>query len=686
MAHRVKSVARRATTTAWFAAVCLLLLSPGMVRAQGIGDYFQTHVHGYVDNFTILRNSTFHDEYHVASSRYRLSLQLSGPIGEGSQPWGLPFDRFEYFLDIRPEYESAYDVSDRFGSDPGRSTSGRGVPPTGGPGGTADLLNAFGFNTNDFEEIYAKSNLRIPSPRSPSVKFLNPQTQKGAWIDLDASTTDLRTGMLHATNWDLYYPIREAYTDIYFDALGGKNWMRLGKQQFVWGKADFFRLQDVVNPVNFADHFFIDPFDDTRIPLWGALFEHRFGDVGLFKELAGQAIWVFDRYTSLGFGNGGQPWAIGFGRELGSFAFGSNEFGNAIFSNEPVNSVNSALTFDRRPDWNLKNTGVGTKWAWLWGNVRVQLTDWFAFQDVPAFGWSQLHVLDVPGCNEVLPAAGTPNGGHDTLTNPAATGVPLPVRVHVNPNAINMKAAPIVANEPGSIKQARYIDMCSLTGELTARYRKQNTLGISFDWFEPNTGIVIRNENSWTANALVTDTTQKNWLGDTNIVRSVIGVDRPTMIRVLNPLRSFFLSAQVFGTFLTDVKAGRFGNPNGSNENYIFTSFAQTQYFRDQLVALVFGAFGLTGKDGTLGGNLEYLYNNHWSAQLGLTAFVGERQVHDIGPFALFTTNTPPAQLAANPLNHVPFTETGFGIGHMQAGGSERNQMDEFWGRIRYRF
>ncbi len=126
---------------------------------------------------------------------------------------------------------------------------------------------------------------------APPSRFLNPQTQKGAWIDLDASTTDLRTGMLHATNMDLYYPIREFYVDMYFDALGGKNWLRLGKQQHVWGKADFFRLQDVVNPVNFADHFFIDPFDDTRIPLWSALFEHRFGDVGVFKELAGSAVW-----------------------------------------------------------------------------------------------------------------------------------------------------------------------------------------------------------------------------------------------------------------------------------------------------------------------------------------------------------------------------------------------------------
>jgi hypothetical protein len=165
-----------------------------------------------------------------------------------------------------------------------------------------------------------------------------------------------------------------------------------------------------------------------------------------------------------------------------------------------------------------------------------------------------------------------------------------------------------------------------------------------------------------------------------------MGVDRPTMIRALNPLRSFFLSAQAFGTHLPDVKAGRFGNTNGDNNNFVFTAFALTQYMQDQLVALIFGAYGVTGKDATLGGNLEYLVNNHMSLQLGVTGFLGVRREHDIGPFALFTTNTPPAQLAANPLNHIPFTETGFGLGHMQAGGSERNQMDEFWARARYRF
>jgi hypothetical protein len=670
MAHLVKPLARGASTALVVRITLgwLLLLSPGLVRAQGVvADYLQAHTHGYLDNFVILRNDTFKTDYHVAADRYRASLQFSGPI---EPPSVLPLDRLEYFMELRPEYESIYDISPRFGSDNGISTSGRGQPPGAS---NAALLKAFGFNPNNFEEIYQKSNLRIVDARSPSVKFLNPNTQRGAWEDLDASTTDLRFGRVQATNQDLYYPIREFYIDAYFDALGGKNWLRLGKQQHVWGKADFFRLQDVVNPVNFADHFFIDPFDDTRIPLWSALFEHRFGDVGIFNELAGSVVWVFDRYTSLGFGSASQPWAIGFGRELNAFAFGNDIFGQAIFPQVDGKQVNASLAFDRRPNWNLKNTGIGTKWVWLFGNVRTQLTDWFAFQDVPAFEWGKLHILEIPGCSEVLPPPGG-TGGTSVLTNPAATEVALPVRVNVVPGKINMAAAPIVASEPNDLKNAIYIDKCGLTGELVARYRKQNTLGVSFDWFEPNSGLVLRSENSWTANALVTDTTQPNWINSTNIVRWVLGVDRPTMIRALNPLRSFFLSAQGFGTYLTDVKAGHYGNPNGANANYIFTAFAQTQYWRDQLVALVFGAYGLTGGDATVGGNAEYLVTNNWSLQLGVTGFLGKRKEHDIGPFSNFTTN------GSN------FTETGFGIGHMQAGGSERNQMDEFFSRVRYRF
>ena len=48
---------------------------------KGLLDSFERMaIHGYVDNFSILRSDTFKTDYHVASSRYRASVQLAGPL------------------------------------------------------------------------------------------------------------------------------------------------------------------------------------------------------------------------------------------------------------------------------------------------------------------------------------------------------------------------------------------------------------------------------------------------------------------------------------------------------------------------------------------------------------------------------------------------------------------------------
>jgi hypothetical protein len=552
------------------------------------------------------------------------------------------------------------------------------------------LLSRFGLHPNDFAEIWPVNNNMVPYSLTVGSTYRIPNrpknTRKAAYVGLDQGDNDLRFGMLRDTNFDLYYPLREAYFDMFFDAFGGRNWLRLGKQQHVWGKADFFRLQDIVNPVNFADHFFIDPFDDTRVPLWSALLEHRFGKVGPFKDLAGSLVWVFDRYTSLGFGHPAQPWATAIGKTIDAFALGNDLLGESLF---PGQGVNAALVDDRRPAWNLQNSGIGTRWEATVENFRIQLTDWFAFQDVPAFGWNRIHVLrnpfvsfpttpgvteacrqDVNG-NSIFPIAGG-EGGTDTI---ASNG--RDVRVNIKPKLIRMRDAAAVADIASSnpeLVRARYLNRCGFTGVLSARYRKTNTLGLSVDWFEPATGFVIRTELSWTMNALVSDTTKPDLFADANIYRWVLGIDRPTLIRFLNPNRSFFLSFQAFGTHIPDVHAGRFGNPSGANDNFIFTFFVQNQFMRDQLVYLIFGTFGTTGVDGTAGGNVEYLITNNWSVQFGISAFLGSRREHDLSAFAGFTGDG------------RPVSETGFGPVHMQAGGSERNQNDEFWGRVRYRF
>ena len=702
----MKRAGRGMLTGLWSSLTAIGLsvaLAVPLVHAAGAKDksfldsFDRMAIHGYVDNFTILRNDTFKTDYHVATSRYRASMQLSGPLYLMREY----FDRFEYFIELRPEYESIYDIDDKFGN--GRKgegkqfVSGRTDGAKGGVNG--GFLSAFGYDPGNFGEFWPKegpSSIRFPYNLVPGSKYGVPgrfrDARDKAYFGLDDSQNDLRFGMISATNMDLYYPVREAYFDFFWKGFGGRNWLRIGKQQHVWGKADFFRLQDVVNPVNFADHFFIDLFDDTRVPLWSALFEHRFGNIGPLRDVAGSVVYVFDRYTPLGFGNSAQPWSIGFGRTLDAFAFGNDLFATALYpgtSDDPsadnyLPFKNMALYKNRKPHWNLKNGGIGTRWEATVGNFRIQLTDWFAFNDVPAFGWDRINVLNTPECttdangNSILPAGQNAAPGAGITAQPGGTVTDAGVIVGVKPNQIRMRDAnhSVVQGAKGKLKKARYANMCGFGGSLAARYRKQNTLGLSVDWFEPNSGFVFRWESSWTANAIITDTTKSDLIADGNVFRWVLGVDRPTLIRWLNPTRSFFLSAQAYGTHFPDGPAGRYGNPNGAQDNFIFTLFAQNQFMRDQLVWLVFGAYGTTGSDGTTGGNIEYLINNNWSVTLGVTAFLGKRTQHDLTTFAAFT---------GDPVND-PFSEAGFGIGHMQAGGSERNQMNEFWGRLRYRF
>ena len=57
--------------------------------------------------------------------------------------------------------------------------------------------------------------------------------------------------------------VREAYIDAAID----DTYIRLGKQQVVWGQADGLRVLDVLNPIDYRE-FILPEVDDRRIPLW----------------------------------------------------------------------------------------------------------------------------------------------------------------------------------------------------------------------------------------------------------------------------------------------------------------------------------------------------------------------------------------------------------------------------------
>jgi hypothetical protein len=237
------------------------------------------------------------------------------------------------------------------------------------------------------------------------------------------------------------YPFRELYADAVIDDF----WIRLGKQQIVWGKTDFFRLQDVLNPVDFGQHFFFDSFEDIRIPQWMLSIQYKAGNIGPLTDNAFQFVWNFDEFKGIGLGNPSQAWAHPFAKEQSTFA----AF-NHYFSVEPcigagyspgindyaVNSTNGfaggagatgqaavitalnanpnarcgalgpqdqrlpsgfgqpvGLSFSDRPDWDISNTEPAARWEFRFKAVRMAFTHHYGWNDIPVF---KFHSVNVP--------------------------------------------------------------------------------------------------------------------------------------------------------------------------------------------------------------------------------------------------------------------------------------------------
>ena len=78
--------------------------------------------------------------------------------------------------------------------------------------------------------------------------------------------------------------LREAYIDTEI----GNSFLRVGKQQVVWGQADGLKVLDVLNPQSFRE-FILDDFEDSRIPLWMVNAEIPVGEAML------QLLWIPDK-------------------------------------------------------------------------------------------------------------------------------------------------------------------------------------------------------------------------------------------------------------------------------------------------------------------------------------------------------------------------------------------------------
>ncbi len=716
------------------------------------------------------------------------------------------FDELSFVTIVRPEFDAGYyygqDIGDGHGRDPtkpsylgkpftyanapvdfggfdyaqglGNGLPGRvfnGIPVLNVTGGLAKIV-ANGYENHDFlngyEAIFNKNangtkfspfqvfddggiGLGSGFPIGGAIHGQELRCQR--CVDVDNDPLDVALGRTDSSG--RLYPFRELYVDAIIDDW----WIRVGKQQIVWGKTDFFRMQDLVNPVDFGQHFFFDSFEDIRIPQWIASIQYRAGDIGPLTDTAIQFVWNFDEFQRVGLGNPSHPWAHPFAKDLSVFASFNHYFAvepcvsaaieaeDAAMDGRPFNANNvcgsggpgdmrspagfgtpAGLRAELRPEWDIDNTEAGMRLEFRFKDVRFAVSYWYGWNDTPVFKFENINVLNAGAGFSVLGSnANTTLGRADCtvsdLTGGNLTGHPFngfgpvldpnglcpagalgfPVRImqpHQGVSAIagggagqlvldpttgetrtiSEWAQLALARQDATIFYRNIGSTSALTGGHTVTvYKQAHTPGLSFDYFEPWSGVVFRVESSYTFDEIVNNTRKFDWVDKSDIMKWSIGMDRPTFIPWLNKDRTFFLSLQIFDTWYVDHEGDKHTGFLVDEHNFITTFFFLGNYMRDKLKPTGFYVWEEASNSHVAGFNVEWLMDNHWSIKGGFhLIWEGDENFrHDVGPYTAFIL--PDGNGVRNPYQQSPL-----GVAHEGIGALRDN--DEVFLQLKYQF
>jgi len=462
----------------------------------------------------------------------------------------------------------------------------------------------------------------------------------------------------------------------------------------VWGRTDLFRVLDQVNPIDFSIQNIYEEFEDSRIPMGIVNAEYRLGAAGIFDDLNFQVIWKFEKFRPHILGQGGEPYSIldagnlfralatcwQVGCTVGNFA-PNQTFGAALpppigLGAPTTGAGNStgtlATTFPanvigireaRLPGWEIDNGEIGFRVEGLFRGVGFSLNTLYFRQQLPS-----LHGGDSG------PAAINP-----FLCDPA-----------LNPVCGGLSAA---AGEAFLTAVPRPYLLA-----FDIHFPRVFLVGASADFYVEALKSAFRVEVAHTNGEEFANTLRPGLFSRSNVLRWVVGWDRPTFIRFLNPRRAFLISGQLFGQHLLDheeivTPAGKAGMPDWEN-NILATLLIQGGYFNDRLVPQILGAYDVQAKAGVIGPSATWLISDKWRLTVGANIKFGRaknnfddcRACNQFPPFTDPAEGTPgagtlPVGQTANRLGGIS------PLGAFRAGpiGMAQDE-DELQILLRYRF
>jgi uncharacterized protein DUF1302 len=349
--------------------------------------------------------------------------------------------------------------------------------------------------------------------------------------------------------------LREAYVDMKLAKLPVS--LRIGRQQVIWGESDQFRLMDIWNPLDVTWHLQQESgggagggggsWDNIRIPLWLVKGLWNIGDIGPFSNTFLETVYnPFDFQPNQKFAFLPRPWGVFLPDPLRPGQVQQVLPGAYI---SPVFDLQGSTfrhgTFKRDP------------------------------QDASEIG-ARIH-------------ASTPQGIEFTLNYLYARGrgvgaaSPLGVKIsHIG------SPRPPSATSPQRFQlEDKSFSVSNLPVTAEIKYPYNHIFGVTGNYFEGDyTGTVFRLESAYVLDEPVqsTDPSVTNLgpgnfaaapqnMDKRNVWAGMVGFDRPTWIRFLNPKATWFISGQFFWSYYDGSVAKLVGN-SGASESPYFTPAA----------------------------------------------------------------------------------------------------------------
>jgi hypothetical protein len=506
---------------------------------------------------------------------------------------------------LRGTFDGVYRMnSDQYGRDAGgaitlQSTAGGNRLPAayGGLGASSgglvvdrDTVAGLGLVNNKFlnsPELLANSpnsGLRVLGDRwhaiSGGVAFATPvrpcDTDKRGCTDFGGYGDRTRSELeMPEFNERLDF-VREAYVRNTIPLADGKTlFVKVGKQQVVWGRTDLFRVLDVINPVDYSRNNIYDELQDIRIPMWIAQAEYRMGAGESLQERNLQVVWNFDQFRPNNLGQCGTANVI---LDAGCFFRGMKN----LWENGGTVA-------------NFANVGPGTLLATNFGPGQI--------------GLNKVHLPSWSLANTQLGVKfeGVTKEGVSFSLNALTYRSQLP-SLHGGKRATNAFTGEFRDSWPYLIS----FDM---------EFPRVHLLGGSMDFQVESAGAAVRVEAAVTEGEEFPNTLKPKLYSKNNVFRSVIGIDRPTFVPFISETRTTLFSGQLFYQHIFDhqLEDGQFG-PVGMpdwEDNVIATLLVKAFLMNDRLSPQLILARDFRAKAMAAAPSVEWLYSDNLKLTVG---------------------------------------------------------------------